>query len=642
MFSTSKSLKTIILSFFFASNLCTFATPTINKDNSKIFDEDDSSIGLQVDTIYKSNPEYMSESILPHNFINFIGFEGQGSIYIKTSNVQSFNLYLNGEKIETAKICGLGQVAIDVSSSLKNGRNILALTQIKYIGEQEENTYIKVKIPYPTLIKGNITTAGLNNEGIKILETFIEEEVKNGFPGCQLFIAKDGKILKNASYGYLSTVDNSGKLLPIKKRIKTTEKTLYDIASNTKIYSVNFALQRLVYEKKISLDDKVVDFFPKFTDSKKARIKGKEKITIKDLLLHQSGLPAGLQFLQNKKLKEKKEGISNKEATLEIILDAPLVYKTGSTSIYSDVGYMLLGLIIEKVTHSSLDEYVQNEIYTPLKLKHITYKPLQNNFKKTDCAATEIGLAKRAIWKEEFSKTESDVLQGIVHDGNAYFAMNQVSGHAGVFANAENIGVLAQVILNGGGYGNVKLFDESITDLFTSQQGAWETQSLGWRRQGSNYYYSWAFSRLADRDSIGHTGWTGSLTLIDRKENLIIVLLTNAKNTPIVKEKEAKGRFEGDFYLLKNYCIVPSFIYASLNNYSSELLDNMLIELFEQRTILHKKHSLYQNKAFLNDLHALFNTIKRLSGYSRTFKAFLKKDETKQILDYIEGMSQSQ
>jgi len=113
------------------------------------------------------------------------------------------------------------------------------------------------------------------------------------------------------------------------------------------------------------------------------------------------------------------------------------------------------------------------------------------------------------------------------------------------------------------------------------------------------------------------------------------VLLTNAKNTPIVREKEAKGRFEGDFYLLKNYCIVPSFIYASLNNYSNELLDNMLIELFEQRTILHKKHSLYQNKAFINDLQALFNTIKRLSSYSRAFKMFLKKDETKQILDYI-------
>ena len=195
--------------------------------------------------------------------------------------------------------------------------------------------------------------------------------------------------------------------------------------------------------------------------------------------------------------------------------------------------------------------------------------------------------------------------------------------------------------MNGGGYGDVKLFDEGITDKFASMQGDWETQSLGWRRQGSHYYYSWAFSRLADKDTIGHTGWTGSLTIIDQKENLIIVFLTNAKNTSLIKEKEAKGRFEGDFYLLKNYCVVPSFIYASLNNYSSELIDNMLIELFEGRTILHKRQSFYQNKAFINDLYALFNTIKRLSGYSRTFKAFLKKEETKQILDYLEGVSQS-
>lgn len=639
MFFRLEKLKIVIVAFFFLHNIYGFATPVINRDGSKIFEEDASHIGLQVDTIYKPNPEYTSESILPHNFINFTGFEGQGTIYIKASNVESFNLYLNGNKIETNKICKMDQAKIDVSNDLKNGRNILSLSQIKYIGEQEKNTYIRIRITYPTLIKGNISE--INNKGIKILETFIEEEVKNGFPGCQLFIAKDGKILKNASYGYLSTVDNSGTFIPFKKRIKTTEKTLYDIASNTKIYSINFALQRLLYEKKISLDDKVVDFFPSFKDSKKARVKGKENITIKDLLLHQSGLPAGLQFLQNKKLEEKKDGISNKEATLEIIMNSPLVYKTGKDSIYSDVGYILLGLIIEKVTSRTLDEYVQNEIYKPLGLKHITYKPLQNNFKKNDCAATEIGIAKRAIWKEEFSKTETGVLQGIVHDGNAYFAMNQVSGHAGIFANAESIGVLAQVILNGGGYGDTKLFDESITDMFASPQGRLETQSLGWRRQGINYYYSWAFSRLADKDTIGHTGWTGSLTLIDRRENLVIVFLTNAKNTPLVKRKEARGRFEGDFYLLKNYCVVPNFIYASLYNYSNEHIDNMLIELFEQRTILHKRQSLYQNKAFLNDLYALFNTIKRLSNYSRTFKMFLKKEETKQILDYMEGFSQS-
>ncbi|MGP1437718.1 MAG: penicillin binding protein PBP4B [Treponema sp.] len=640
MLSGAKRVKIFIVVLSFIYNYCCYATPTIYKDISKIFEEEDNpQIGLQVDTIYTPNPEYTSESILPHNFINFTGYEGQGNIYIKANNIESFNLYLNGSPIETTKICKIGQVRIDVSNDLKNGRNILSLSQIKYIRGLEENTYIRVRMTYPTLIKGSVT--GVNNEGIKVLETFIEEEVKNGFPGCQLFIAKNGKILKNASYGYLSTVDNSGTFLPFKKRVKVTEKTLYDIASNTKIYSVNFALQRLVYEKKISLDDKVVDFFPSFTDSKKARIKGKEKITIKDLLLHQSGFPAGLQFLQNKKLKEKSDDISNKEATLEIIMDAPLVYKTGTDSVYSDVGYMLLGLIIEKVTSRSLDEYVKSEIYKPLGLKNITYKPLQNNFKKTDCAATEISLAKRSIWKEEFSKTERGVLQGVVHDGNAYFAMNQVSGHAGVFSNAESIGVLAQVILNGGGYGDVKLFDEGVADMFSAPQGGWETQSLGWRRQGSNYYYSWAFSRLADKDAIGHTGWTGSLTLIDRKENLIIVLLTNAKNTPLVKGKEAKGRFEGDFYLLKNYCVVPSFIYATLNNYSTEHIDNMLIELFEQRTILHKKHSFYQNNAFLNDLYALYNTIKRLSGYSRTFKTFLKNEETKQILDYIEGVTQS-
>ncbi len=594
---------------------------------------------FQVDTIYSPTLEYAPESILPRSFINFVGFEGQGAVYIKAHNIENFALSINGKPLETAKICKMKSAKIDVSKLVKNGRNIISIGRIKFVGDDEEHTHIKIKIPYPTLIQGQL--GSFNMQGLKVLETFIEEEVKKGFPGCQLFVAKNGKIIKNAVYGYLSTTDAKGRALPFRRRKVATTNTLYDIASNTKIYALNFAVQKLVSQKKLSLEDKVSDFFPAFVDSKKAKIKGKAEVRVKDLLLHQGGMPAGYPFLSDKKLREKDETLTNRDTALQIVQGWPLIYKRGTDSVYSDIDYMLLCFIVEKVAGMPLDEYLKKEIYSPLGLKYITFKPLQNGFKKGECAATEINVAARGVYKEEFSKRDGGLLQGIVHDGNAYLPMSQVSGHAGLFSNAESIGVLAQVILNGGGYGNMRIFDENIVDMFAGNTGLLQTQALGWRRQGASYAYSWAFSRLADREAIGHTGWTGSLTLIDRRENLIIVLLTNAKNTPVITSGEARGKYEGDFYLLKNYSVVPNFIYAMVNNFSNQTIDNMLIELLEGRCDLHKKDSYYQNDGFINDLCAIENTIKKLSRSSATLKAYCKSPEYKQIISYIDGIKEN-
>ena len=108
---------------------------------------------------------------------------------------------------------------------------------------------------------------------------------------------------------------------------------------------------------------------------------------------------------------------------------------------------------------------------------------------------------------------------------------------------------------------------------FFSQAG------LGWRRQGLNNSYAWAFSQLASADTIGHTGWTGTLTLIDPKEDLIIIIFTSAKNTPALFGKNLRGKYEGDFYLAKNYGAITTLIYSAFKNYDNAMLDQMLIEL---------------------------------------------------------------
>lgn len=630
--------KVLIFLIFLLSFInCTgSALPIISKDDSDIFSlnvEEEKNIGFQVDTIYKNDLGGAPESVLPRNFINFIGYEGQGVIYVESSNIESFFLSLNGKSIETTKICKLKNAKIDISKDVANGRNLLFVSQIRVEGKDSE-WHLKIRIPYPKLL--NSKALDYNPQGLKVLETLIEEEINKGFPGCQLFIAKNGKIIKNATYGSLSTCDVNGKPLAEKKREKVSTKTLYDIASNTKIYATVFAVQKLIGEGKLSLNDKVSSFFPTFKDAKKAKIKGKDDITIRDLLLHQSGLPAGYPFIN--KLKDKQKNVTNKKATLNILMDIPLSYKRGSDTVYSDVGYMLLCFVVEHVSEQSLDTYVKREIYEPLGLTHITYKPLQNGFRVQDCAATEIGLAARTVNKEGFNKNATALLQGIVHDGNAYYPMNQVSGHSGLFANAESIGVLAQLILNGGGYGNIKILETSVVDMFAQSVGDKQTHALGWRRQGVDHYYSWIFSSLADKDTIGHTGWTGTFTLIDRRENLIIVLLTNAKNTRPVETEDAKGKNEGDFYLLKNYGVVPNFIYASLNNYTNQTIEHMLIELFEGRIDLHKKDSYYQNDAFIRDLYAIASTIRRMSATSSLLKTYYRGKEYKKHITYMEGM----
>ncbi|QEJ98542.1 penicillin binding protein PBP4B [Treponema phagedenis] len=612
---------------------------------------------FQVDTVFPIDFSNYDDSILTNNFISFIGFSEQGKLYFTAKGIKNFNLYVNGYNINTKKICDQENTCIDISTITKNGKNILYIGNIQIVkkGDQKTETkpFLKLQIPYPEIIYKPTNIGTVDYRAFQLVDSIINAEVQNGFPGAQLVIVKDGKLLKSSSYGNISTVDIFGK--PVKKPIPVTNSTLFDLASNTKIYAANFALQKLIYEQKISIHDRVVSFFPEFVDSKKAKFTGKKYITIHDLLTHQAGFPAGARYFAKiskpltKTIRKKNskgkiryvtvvsdEVLSPRERTFRLIMETPLVYKPGTQVLYSDIDYLLLTFIIEKITKMPLDEYVTKNFYKPLNLNSICFEPLKHNFMLDEIAATAI-TGNTASSTDENKNLRRFFIHGTVHDEEAFHSMEQVSGHAGLFANAESLAVLAQVMLNRGGYGTIKLFDENTVSLFASQSYISPSYGLGWRRQGAQNY-AWAFSPLADSNTVGHTGWTGTLTVIDPKKNLIIILLTNAKNTPYPDKKRSAVKTEGDYYLAKCYGAITTILYNAFENTDKDFFDFMLIELVEKKYAMLKAIKNFNNSGYIKDLRALMDTVKSSAKHSSKLRAFLKSPTGKAIEKKLESI----
>ena len=598
---------------------------------------------MQAEQIFPIPMKEYDDSILPNNYLAFTAYKGQARIYFWAHGLASFDLYINNRKIPTKSLCMDKPMCFDASPYIQNGRNMLYIAALTPAGNgtAQEQPSLQVKIPYPVILplsnsqealKKQQKDAPYSTETLEIVDQLLTAEMEAGFPGAQLVIIKDGMMIKNSAYGAISRVDSAGN--PLDEVIPVTEKTLFDLASNTKMYAVNFAVQKLISERRLALTDTVHHFFPQFVDTKKSKIKGKADITIFDLLTHQSGFPAGRAYSQKiKKLKNVSKK-SYREHTFDLIMETPLVYQPRTTMIYSDINYMLLTYIIEKVTGMGLAEYVADNFYRPLELDRICFTPLRQGFTLDEIAATEIRAKPRTQAAIDGAQT-TELIHGTVHDSEAYTAMEEISGHAGLFANAESIAVLAQVMLNNGGYGVKRFFDPSVAGYFTAQQSLVSSIGFGWRRQGVQEY-SWAFSPFASAGTFGHTGWTGTLTIIDPVEHLIIILLTNAKNTVPVHNTR-NSRFEGDYYLAKRYGAITAFIYEAFRQPTQAQLESMLIELAEKKYEMLQQISAFNNQGYINDLAAIMKIVKQRAQKSAGLRKFLKTETAAQILKVVDG-----
>ncbi|MGN9165322.1 penicillin binding protein PBP4B [Tissierellaceae bacterium HCP3S3_D8] len=489
--------------------------------------------------------ENPTDRIFAQNRRTFKGYEGRGQIIVENHGAKSAEIYINGKLIDIKKALEdeTEVMTIDIGKYTVNGENLIKVLNVK-----PEESYIKVHIPYPSLAVGKAHEVGFSDKKLAKVDELINSEVEEGFPGAVLLIIKDGKIVKNTAYGYKLKYDGEDLL---DEFVPMEVGTIFDLASNTKMFSTNIAIQKLISEGKIKIEDKVIKYIPNFKGD------GRENIRIKDLLTHSAGFSSSIRFYMPDNPYGEEFYSDNRERTLKLLEKAPLEYETGTKTIYSDTDYMLLGYIIENVTGKRLDEYVEKEIYEPLGLKHTMYVPLEKGLLKEQFAATET-MGNTRGGSRDYPNIRKHTLQGEVHDEKAYYSMDGVSGHAGLFSTAGDMAVLCQSLLNGGGYGNNEIFNNGVLDQFTKPSDSDITFGLGWNRAG-NMDKIWQFGPYASNLAIGHTGWTGSLTVIDPKYDMAIVLLTNKKHSNCVEDK-----FEGDKFETGKYGSVVSLIYEAL------------------------------------------------------------------------------
>ena len=339
------------------------------------------------------------------------------------------------------------------------------------------------------------------NKTIDIIQTAINDSI---FPGAQVFISKGDTILLNKGFGYLSYEDNAQLV---------TTKSIYDVASLTKILATAPVVMKLIQNNKLELNYLLSDFYDEY------KREDKNDITIRHLLTHTSGLEAFREYYKIQDI--------NREKIIHNIINQDLIYKPDSLEIYSDLGMILLLDIIEKITNSSLDKLADKYIYKPMGMNNTTFNPISYGI--SNIAPTE---------NDDYFRKQ--LLVGIVHDENA-FILNGVSGHAGLFSNASDIATFCKMLIDEGYYLGTRYFKSDLINKFTKRQNIvlgsdraliWDTPSKNRRSSAGDY-----FSNL----SYGHLGFTGTSVWSDPEDDIIIVLLTNrvypTRNKTNIKNK---------------------------------------------------------------------------------------------------------
>lgn len=577
--------------------------------------------------------ENFDDSLLTNQMDTFLGYEDQGSIKVKANDFSGFSIVVNGVSVDTGKLKSSEWNDIDISDASVNGDNNLQVSQVKTSDDK-----LELKIPYPILLDAD--SSDTKQDTLTLIDQIIQSEVKNGFTSAQLVITHNGKVIKNEAYGEVNSYEPDGERITDGKKV--TKDTLYDLASNTKMYATNYALQHLVSEGKIVLDDKVQSIFPDFKDKDSDKIKGKNELTIREILQHQAGFPADPQY-HNQNYDPTADDLNtpnanklftqDREQVLNKIIETPLEYEPGTDTMYSDVDYMLLGFIIEKVTGQRLDDYVKNNFYEPLNLQHTTFNPLDNGFSKDEVAATELnGNTRDGVI--DFENIRKNTIQGEVHDEKAYYSMGGISGHAGLFSNARDLATLTQLMLNKGGYGEKRFFSETVRDDFIKPKDGNSSYGLGWRRKGEQLY-SWAFSPLSNTSTVGHTGWVGTLTVIDPIQNMSVVLLTNTKNSPVLDNKKDPNDFWGNHYLTGGYGLISTLAFDSLKNDSKSANDSKLINMIESKYQLITNNNAYNTKPDKLSLKALIEVLEDRKEKSEVITNFMDSESYKEIQDFL-------
>lgn len=403
-------------------------------------------------------------------------------------------------------------------------------------------------------------------------EEIIEESLSLGFPGGQLLVEQEGRIIKNLSFGRILGTNFQDDWLPktlgdcvtpAQSRaeggqyflrhspfeLAVTAHTLFDIASLTKIFSLTYLFQYYYQEEPGLLERTVAEFF-----SPAMIPKEKGQITLRELLSHTAGFEPNPLFYDPNYSQvlycQKRTHFPEK------LLQAPLVSNPGIEARYSDVDFMLLTFIAEKIGDAGLEEQLSRLFWQPLGLKRICYNPLQKGFSYSEIAATEQqGNTRDGYFN--FPNIRQKTIWGEVQDEKAFHCMGGVSGHAGLFANGETLLKLFRL-----SYQENRFFNLETLNHFMQGSTVEPTFGLGWRLNGAGMGYM--FGDYASPKAFGHTGWTGCLAIHDPEYALTIIYLTNRKQSPVISAKENPHLFKADRLPAGRYPNIIHSIYQEL------------------------------------------------------------------------------
>lgn len=325
---------------------------------------------------------------------------------------------------------------------------------------------------------------GMSSARLETIDRVVQRGIgAGGYPGAAVVVGRKGAAVWEKGFGHLGWAGDSPIVDP--------SNTIYDLASLTKVVGTTTAIMLLYDRGRIALDAPVYRYLPDFYGN------GREQVTVRMLLTHRGGLPAGRDIWR----------VARTPAEARrMILETDLVCRPGACTEYSDIGADLLGFIAEAITGQRLDVFLERSVFQPLGMR-------DTHFIVADSSRYRVA-------PTEVTPPRGYPLRGEVHDENA-FALGGVAGHAGLFSTAADLSVFAQLMLNGGEYGGVRLIADSTVRLFTRRAAA--SRALGWDTctgEGS-------CGDVLSARAYGHTGFTGTSLWIDPEREMFVLLLTN-------------------------------------------------------------------------------------------------------------------
>ena len=362
-------------------------------------------------------------------------------------------------------------------------------------------------LPHPAYAQGGpsaptVSPATVGRALSDTLRLVLDAAVRDhAFPGAYAVVGNHAGIVAEYGAGHLDWDPSP----------RPDAHAMWDLASLTKVVGMTSAMMQLVEQGKVSLDAPVQRYLPEWTGPHKA------EVTVRELLTHTSGLPA---FRAYDRI------TTNGDSIAKLMMAEPLEALPGTRFVYSDIGAYLAGKIVERVSGERLDRYLAAHVFGPLGMHDTMYNPPDS--------------LRPRIAPTEVDPRRGGKLRGKVHDERAYY-LGGISAHAGLFSSGYDLARFAEMYLNGGALGPVRVVRRQTIIAFTTvQDRALSNRALGWEKpNGTN-----SAGHLMSPAAFGHTGFTGTSIWIDPAQDLFIVLLTNRVDPTRANSKIGPVRIE--------------------------------------------------------------------------------------------------